>query len=171
MKTLLKDALGCLGLLTVLTGVVYPLTTTGIAAILFPKQRMGMPELLSQKIEDPKWFWPRPSAADFATLPSGASNFGPTNKALGESVQEARAKSSAPELLTTSGSGLDPHISPEAAWSQVSRICETRRMSAPACTELGATIETLTERPTLGFLGRTRVNVNHLNGWLSGREK
>lgn len=169
MKSHLKNALGCLVLLTLITGVIYPLITTGLAAFLFPAQRMGLPELLSQKIEDPKWFWPRPSAADFGTLPSGASNAAHTNKALSESVQKARAQmgTDAPELLMTSGSGLDPHISPEAAHSQMPRICQARSLQGTACAELGTAIETLTERPTWGFLGRTRVNVNRLNTWLA----
>jgi K+-transporting ATPase ATPase C chain len=166
MKTL-KHAVGILSLLTLMTGVVYPLMTTGVAAILFPAQRMGLPELLSHKIDDPQWFWPRPSAADFGTIPSGASNLAPTHKALKESVQKARTKVSVPELLMTSGSGLDPHLSPEAAQSQTQRICQARSFTAATCADLQAAIETLTERPTWGFLGRARVNVNRLNTWLA----
>ena len=130
--------------LTLLTGIVYPLAMTGVAQLFFPKQANGSrvidqnklvgSDLLAQKFENPKYFWPRPSAADFATLPSGASNKGPTSVDLKKSIDERRKQfgDDAPvDLLTASASGLDPHISPNAARSQIARVVAHQR--TPVC--------------------------------------
>jgi K+-transporting ATPase ATPase C chain len=159
--------------LTLLTGIIYPLAMTGVAQLLFPKQANGSriieqgklvgSDLIAQKFESPKYFWPRPSAADYATVASGASNKGPTSADLKKSMDERRAKfgADAPvDLLTASGSGLDPHISPEAARSQIPRVSEARNMPAE---KISALVDEMTEAPQFGFLGEPRVNILRLN--------
>ncbi len=159
--------------LTLLTGIVYPLAFTGLAEAVFPDQANGSlvftgrklagSKLLAQKFESPRYFWPRPSAADFATVPSGASNQGPTSAALRKSIGERRVKfgPNAPvDLLTASGSGLDPHLSPEAARFQIARVAQARRLTTATVAEL---VERAIESPQFGFLGEPRVNVLQLN--------
>jgi K+-transporting ATPase ATPase C chain len=159
--------------LTLLTGILYPLAMTGIAQFLFPKQANGSritengklvgSELVVQKFESSHYFWPRPSSADYATVASGASNKGPTSADLKKSIDERREKfgNDAPvDLLTASGSGLDPHISPEAALSQIARVAAARNMSIQKVTTL---VDQTTEPPQFGFLGESRVNVLRLN--------
>ena len=159
--------------LTLLTGILYPLAMTGIAQLLFPKQANGSrivqngkligSDLLAQKFESPRYFWPRPSSADYATVPSGASNKGPTSEDLKKSIAERRSKvgNDVPvDLLTASGSGLDPHISPEATRLQISRVASARKMSIQ---QISALVDQLTEQPQFGFLGEPRVNVLRLN--------
>lgn len=159
--------------LTLLTGIVYPLAMTGIAQLLFPKQANGSrileqnklvgSDLLAQKFESPRYFWPRPSAADYATAASGASNKGPTSADLKKAIEERRTKfgPNAPvDLLTASGSGLDPHISPQAARSQIPRVAAARKMSIQKVSEF---VDQAIEPPQFGFLGEPRVNVIRLN--------
>lgn len=159
--------------LTLLTGAAYPLLITGAASILAPKAASGSlvvrdgkiigSSLLAQKTTDPKYFWPRPSAGDYATVSSAASNQGPTSAALVKAIGDRRAQfgADAPaDLLTASGSGLDPHISPAAAHHQASRVAEARKVPVA---EIQALIDRLTEGPQLGFLGEPRVNVLSLN--------
>src|SRR5262249_28031007 len=120
-------------------------------------------DLLGQRFESPRYFWPRPSGTDFATLPSGASNKGPTSADLKKAIDERRAKfddGAAIDLLTASASGLDPHISPEAARSQTRRIAAERKVSIEKITSL---VDQTIEQPQLGFLGEPRVNVLRLN--------
>jgi potassium-transporting ATPase KdpC subunit len=172
MKTTLQS-LRIYLVLTLLTGVIYPLAMTGIAQLCFPKQANGSrvteqdklvgSDLLAQKFESPKYFWPRPSAGDFATVPSGASNKGPTAADLKKSINERREKfgENAPvDLLTASGSGLDPHITPEAARWQIARVAAER---AKPIEEISALIDRELERPQFRFLGEPRVNVFKLN--------
>jgi K+-transporting ATPase ATPase C chain len=172
MKVILQS-LRIYVVLTLLTGIVYPLAMTGVAQLFFPKQANGSrvidqnklvgSDLLAQKFENPKYFWPRPSAADFATLPSGASNKGPTSADLKNSIDERRKKfgDDAPvDLLTASGSGLDPDISPEAARLQIQRVATVRNMSIQ---KISALVDQTIEEPQLGFLGEPRVNVLKLN--------
>lgn len=172
MKTALQ-ALRLLLALTLLTGLIYPLVVTALGTGLFPHAARGSlvrqservigSELLAQKFESPRYFWPRPSAADFATVASGASNQAPTSEALKKAVAERRAKfgAAAPaDLLTASGSGLDPHITPEAARHQASRVARARQLSLE---KMSALIAATTERPQLGVLGELRVNVLKLN--------
>lgn len=172
MKTILKS-LRILGMLTALTGVAYPLVVTGIARIAFHDSATGSilmldgrpvgSKLLSQKTENPKYFWPRPSAADFATVASGASNQGPTSADLAKSIAERRdkfGKGALDELLTASGSGLDPHLSPAAARQQAPRVAAERKI---AVEKVNAWIDRFTEMPQFGFLGESRVNVLKLN--------
>lgn len=172
MKTILRSIRIAL-VLTVLTGVIYPLAVTAAARLLFPSQANGSliqeggkitgSVLLAQKFKDPKYFWPRPSAADYATVPSGASNKGPTSADLLQAVQDRRKVlgDSAPEdLLTASASGLDPHIRPESARFQIARIAQARKLQAD---ELAALVTRSVEPPQFGVLGEPRVNVLALN--------
>jgi K+-transporting ATPase ATPase C chain len=172
MKTILQS-LRIYLVLTLLTGILYPLAMTGIAQLLFQKQANGSrivengqligSDLLVQKFESPRYFWPRPSSADYATVPSGASNKGPTSADLKKSIDERRAKfgKDAPvDLLTASGSGLDPHISPEATRLQISRVASARNMSIQ---QIAKIVDQTIEAPQLGFLGEPRVNVLKLN--------
>ncbi|MFZ4774419.1 MAG: potassium-transporting ATPase subunit KdpC [Terrimicrobiaceae bacterium] len=161
-----------LAVMTVLTGILYPLSLLAVARF-FPAQAGGSvimhqgrlvgSALLAQKNESPRFFQPRPSAADYATLPSGASNLGPTSAVLARAIAERRAfwGPDAPvELLMTSGSGLDPHLSPEAAAFQASRVAEARGVPEAGVLEL---IKKLTEGPQFGFLGEPRVRILELN--------
>ena len=172
MKTTIQ-ALRFLIVLTLITGVVYPIVVTGFSKILFAKQANGSlitdgkkvisSELLAQKFEDPKYFWPRPSGADYATVASGATNKGPTSADLVKAINDRREKlgKDAPaDLLTASGSGLDPHLSPAAAKFQIARIAAARKLSDQS---IAALIESKTEAPQLGILGEPRVNVLALN--------
>jgi potassium-transporting ATPase KdpC subunit len=171
MKTIIQSV-RALFVFTVLTGAFYPLAIT-LAARAFPEKAGGSlitvdrktvgSSLFAQKTESPRYFWPRPSAADFATVASGASNKGPTSADLVKSIGERRAKfgASAPaEMLTASGSGLDPHISPEAAQQQVARVAAERKIPAES---VAALVARTTEAPQFGIFGNERVNVLLLN--------
>ncbi len=179
MKTFLTT-LRLFALLTILTGVLYPLAVTAIARVAFPAQAngslvnnsAGVPTgsaLLSQKTEGPRYFWPRPSAGDFATVASGASSAAPTSAKLQTAVAERAAAlrtahglaPDAPvpaDVLMTSGSGLDPHISPAAAAFQAARVATARKLPLATVT---AAIAAHTESG--GLLGEDRVNVLLLN--------
>jgi len=172
MKTL-TQSLRIYIVLTLLTGIVYPAVMTAIAQLIFPLQANGSrvmqngkligSNLLAQKFELPRYFWARPSGGDFATLPSGASNKGPTSADLKKAIGERRAKfgdNVAVDLLTASGSGLDPHISPEAARAQIPRVAAARNMSIEKLTAL---VDKSIEPPQLGLLGEPRINVLRLN--------
>ena len=174
----------------VLTGLAYPLVMTGAAQILFPRRANGSlvadgtgkivgSELLAQGFSRPGYFHPRPSAAGekgYDPLASGGSNLGPTSKKLRdqaaaqlEALTGENPEASGPppvELVTASGSGLDPHLSPAAALWQVPRIASARAI-APA--RVQALVEDLTEGRDLGFLGEPRVNVLVLNIALDSR--
>lgn len=172
MKTILQS-LRILIVLTILTGALYPLVVTALSRFAFPAQAAGSQvtadgkligsALLAQKFEKPEYFWSRPSAADYATVASGASNKGPTSADLVKSIEERRAKfgADAPsELLTASGSGLDPHLSPAAAKYQAARVAAARKLSEPS---INALIDSKTEGPQLGIFGEARVSVLALN--------
>jgi len=176
MKNILTDylvSLRAIVVFTVLTGLAYPLAMTGLAQALFPQAANGSlvgpagqpagSELVAQKFTAQKYFWPRPSASDFGAVPSGASNQGFTSAKLAAAVEERRAAlgPNAPaDLLYASGSGLDPHISPEAAEYQVTRVAEARQLPPEVVRQA---VKTATEGPQLGFLGQSRVNVLLLN--------
>lgn len=141
---------------TILTGLAYPLLVTGIAQAVFPRQADGDPDLIGQSFKSPRYFWSRPSATDYHF--SGGSNLGPTNPALTERI---RGKGEIPvDLVTASGSGLDPHISPAAALYQVDRVAAARGLDSAAVRGL---VEKNTEGRTFGLLGEPRVNVLRLN--------
>lgn len=167
--------------LTLLTGVVYPLAVTGIAQTLFAWRaggslvrvdgRVAGSDLLAQKFSAARYFWPRPSSADYTTVPSGASNQGWTSAQLKKAVAERRASLEAgggsqgipSELLFASASGLDPHISPAAAFYQLDRVAAVRGFDADRRQKLLALIGQKTEAPIWGFLGQPRINVLQLN--------
>jgi potassium-transporting ATPase KdpC subunit len=170
-------------LLTVITGVAYPLLVTGIAQVVFPHQANGSlilrdgklvgSELIGQPFDDPKYFWGRPSATsafpDDASASSG-SNLGPTNPAQLDAVRsrvdaikKAQPESTGPvpiDLVTASASGLDPQISPVAAEYQIARVAKARSLSEAQVRKL---VAANTEDRTFGFLGEPRVNVLNLN--------
>jgi K+-transporting ATPase ATPase C chain len=189
MNNLLRPAFTLLMALTVITGVIYPLVVTGVSQIALAHtangsviERNGKPlgsELIGQAFTDPKYFWSRPSAtAPFADNPSasGASNLGPNNSALTDAVKQRidalRAAdpgnpASVPvDLVTASGSGLDPHISPAAAQFQLARVARVRGIAADEVVRL---VDQATEGRQLGVLGEPRVNVLKLNLLLDGR--
>src|SRR5580693_8742859 len=165
---------------TVLLGLVYPFMVTSLAQVLFPRQANGDlitvngkivgSHLIGQPFSSPGYFRSRPSAAGtgYDAANSGGSNLGPTNKMLVDrmagDVQKAQAENPNAEvpmdLVTTSGSGLDPHISPEAAAFQVPRIARERKMSEA---DVNALVAKHSEGRQFGFLGEPRVNVLELN--------
>ena len=184
----LRPALMSLLLLTLITGVAYPLVVTGIARLVFPYQADGSlivkegkvvgSALIGQPFDDPRHFWGRPSATSPHAYNAGASsgsNLSPTNPALVTAVQERvdvhRADPGATgpvpvDLVTASGSGLDPHISPAAALYQVPRVARERKLSSEA---VRALVDQHTDGRFLGVLGEPRVNVLALNLALDGR--
>jgi len=184
-----RAALVSLAVLTLVTGIVYPVVVTAIAQLVFPHQANGSlivkdgkvvgAALIGQPFDDPKYFWGRPSATSpfgYNAASSSGSNLSPTNPALVKSVQErvdalraADPNNRAPvpvDLVTASGSGLDPHISPAAALYQVNRVAKARKVDPASVREL---VERHTEGRQFGFLGEPRVNVLALNLALDAR--
>ncbi|MHA3770425.1 potassium-transporting ATPase subunit KdpC [Verrucomicrobiota bacterium sgz303538] len=172
MQTVLQ-AFRALIVLTALTGILYPLIVTGVGRLAFTETSGGSlikqgdrivgSKLLAQRTEDPRYFSPRPSAGDFATVASSASNLGPTSAQLAQAVAERRTAlgDTAPaDLLTTSGSGLDPHVSPAAAQFQAARVAQARNLPVGQVLTL---IESMTEPPQYSIFGEERVNVLALN--------
>lgn len=184
MIKLVSKAFLLLLLMTLLTGIIYPLTVTGLAQVIFPQQANGSlvyvdgkpagSALIGQSFAEPKYFHSRPSAAGkdgYDAAASAGSNLGPTNQTLLDGVakqlEQVRSEnglsqgSSVPaDLVTASASGLDPHISPEAALLQVSRVAKARQLPERKVRDL---VEKHVERPQLGLLGESRVNVLKLN--------
>jgi K+-transporting ATPase ATPase C chain len=184
----LRAALVAFVLLTVITGVLYPLLITGVGQVLFPVQANGSlverdgsvvgSSLIGQTTDDASYFWWRPSAVNAmvgsmpdALIASGGSNAGWTNASLADSVQQRAdafrqannlpAEADVPEdMLFASASGLDPHISPEAAALQIDRVANVRGISRELVESL---VLQNTERPQFGILGQPRVNVLLLN--------
>jgi len=182
MISQLRPAIVSLVLLTVLTGGLYPLLVTGAARVLFPRQASGSlilqggrtigSELIGQAFSDPKYFWGRPSATTppYNAANSSGSNLGPLNPDLRKAVSErlnalkqADAGNTAPapvDLVTASASGLDPHISPAAAFYQVQRVARARGLDEAVVKRL---VESRIEHRQLRVLGELRVNVLLLN--------
>ncbi|KAB2914770.1 MAG: K(+)-transporting ATPase subunit C [Hyphomicrobiaceae bacterium] len=188
----LRPALVLIGLLTLITGLIYPLAVTGVAQVLFPSQANGSlvvidgrvvgSSLVGQPFNADRYFQGRPSAtvaadpkdpsrtvdAPYNAANSGGSNLGPTSKALIERVRnEAETRKAEnpdarvpTDLVTASGSGLDPHISPEAAFFQVRRVAKSRNMPEDRLRQL---VDRHIEGRVLGILGEPRVNVLALN--------
>jgi potassium-transporting ATPase KdpC subunit len=176
--------------LTVLTGLIYPGIVTGLCQMLFPKRANGSLEykdgkiigstLIGQNFTKPEYFQPRPSAAGngYDATASGGSNLGPTNQKLIDRVKSSADKfrkdnpgfsgTIPADLLTTSGSGLDPHLSPESVDAQVERVARAREASVQ---DIRAVVALYTEGRDLGFLGEARVNVLRLNEALDARFK
>jgi len=189
MRAQLKPAIIILALLTLITGVIYPLVITVVAQVAFPNQangslivKDGQPigsRLIGQSFDDPQYFWGRLSAtgtfpynsfnAEALTASSG-SNYGPLNPALLEMVQgridalkaadPTNTRSIPVDLVTASGSGLDPHISPAAAEYQVARVARSRGLDESVVRQL---VNQHTQGRDLGVLGEPRVNVLELN--------
>lgn len=171
-------------MLTIVTGLAYPLLMTGIAQILFPEKANGSiilkndqaigSKLIGQQFGTNKYFVSRPSATNYNTLPSGGSNYGLTNTDLKLQADDRKNEfinfnhldslTEIPsEMMFASGSGLDPHISVKAAQLQIDRIAKTRQFNNKQKQELAGLIKKHTEPPQLKLLGEERVNVLLLN--------
>lgn len=182
MNSMVVSALRMLLALTALCGAAYPLAVTGLARCGFARQAEGSlvvcdgrpigSKWLAQSFTHAAYFQPRPSAAQYATLPSGASNQGGTSAGLQQDIQTridywngetGGSTPVPPELLTASGSGLDPHIGPAAALFQLARVARARGFDARQTEECQVLIQRHTEGPQWGFLGESRINVLLLN--------
>lgn len=178
-----RPALSMLAMLTVLTGILYPAVITGLAQVTMSHPANGSliskngktvgSELIGQSFSDAKYFWSRPSATSpqpYNAAASCGSNLGPTNPALMEAVKgrvealrqaDSDSRLAPPvDLVTASGSGLDPHISPAAAEFQVHRVAKTRKLDEQVVRSL---VAEFTEPRTFNLLGEPRVNVLKLN--------
>lgn len=181
LKSAIRPALVLTLLFAALLGLAYPLALTAIGQGLFPAQANGSlirdgdtvvgSALIGQTFAGPTYFHGRPSAAGadgYDAAASAGSNLGPASQVLADRVKSDVAKFSAtapgtpvpPDLVTTSASGLDPHISPAAAFSQVARVATARGLAAP---RVRALVDAAIEHPALGVLGEPRVNVLLLN--------
>jgi K+-transporting ATPase ATPase C chain len=188
MSRLIRNAVSMLLLMTIVTGIAYPLLATGVAQLLFPHQangslveRGGKPigsELIGQSFDDPKYFWGRPSATapqPYNGMASNGSNLGPTNPSLRDQVQQridalrkadpGNTAAVPADLVTASGSGLDPQISPAAAQYQLARVARVRHVRVE---QVQALVAKFTEGRQFGVLGEPRVNVLQLNLALDG---
>jgi K+-transporting ATPase ATPase C chain len=181
MKTLIQSCMLLL-VITALTGLAYPLLVTGVSLALFKDKAQGQlvsvagkvvaSSIIAQKITSPKYFWPRPSGADYNASSSSGTNLGPTSsdlkKQYGErlkALKDVHSDQGEPpqDLLFASGSGLDPEISPAAAVYQLNRVAKARKLTDEQVVKLKALVAAHTEGPTLGFMGESRVNVMKLN--------
>jgi len=184
MKTNIGIALRLLLVMTVLTGILYPVALTIFAQSLFPEKASGSllednhklvgSRLIGQKFENDGYFWSRPSAIDYQPLPSGGSNLGMTSLKLKELfetrkklfMQKNKINSSIEipaEMLYSSASGLDPHISVKAAELQLDRIIQARHLDATEIQQLSLLLKHFTEKRQLYLLGEPRINVLLVN--------
>ncbi len=189
MSKLLRQSLSLLLLMTIITGVLYPLAATGLAQLIFPHQANGSlivkdgkpvgSSLIGQSFTEPKYFWGRPSATSpnaYNAASSSGSNLGPTNPALTAAVKlriaalhAADPGNNSPvpvDLVTASGSGLDPQISPAAAHYQLARVAKARGISDAQVQML---VDKYTHGRQFGLLGEPRVDVLQLNLALDAR--
>lgn len=182
IKTIAKSSIFFI-IISIVCGIAYPLVITGFAALLWPEKRHGSlikegavvrgSALIAQKFVSPEYFWPRPSASNYQALPAFASNLGPTSKTLFLNItkrQEMLANISGlfpqeiPDMLvTSSASGLDPHISEEAMLFQLPRIIETRRLDQWQQKTLAKVIEEERKKSESWLLGKAYINVLLLN--------
>lgn len=184
IRNAIRPAIVLLLLLTAILGLAYPLAMTGIAQVAMPFQANGSlirengrimgSELIGQNFAQPRYFHPRPSAAGengYDASASAASNLAPGSQALRDDIDasmraQGLAGASVPaDLVTKSASGLDPHISPQAALAQAARIAAARNLPVAKVRQL---VRDATEMPLLGFLGEPRVNVLLINRHLDG---
>jgi K+-transporting ATPase ATPase C chain len=184
MDPIIKPALKFLLVMTLLTGIIYPLFITGMAQLVFRAKANGSlvikdskivgSRLVGQKFDSTIYFWTRPSAIDYNPVPSAASNLGPTSSILKDQVTQRRAFFAAKnsvsgsiaipsEMIFASASGLDPHISPESAILQMDRIVTARSFNGVQKEELINLIDSLTESPQFHLFGERRINVFLLN--------
>lgn len=184
MKTQLLMAIKVLFIMTILTGIIYPLVMTGIAQLSYPQKANGSlvmkdrkligSGLLGQNSDTSIYFSSRPSAIGYNPVPSGATNYGPTSDTLKKLVNARRTlfakensisdSANVPvEMIFASGSGLDPHISPEAALLQVNRISNARKLDENQKQQLLDEIKNMTEGPQFFIFGEKRINVFALN--------
>lgn len=176
--SILKQNLKIFVFFTLLTGFIYPLMVTLVAEGLFKEKAHGSllvkigkvvgSNLIAQDFKGKKYFWPRPSATNYDASSSAASNLSPNSKVLHETVEKRALelglnKESKDDLLYASGSGLDPHISPESALRQVTRIADARHLDRQKVELLKNLITSEIEGKHFGFMGRERVNVLKLN--------
>ncbi len=178
MPALVRPCIVLMVVLTFITGVIYPLVITAVAQIAFPRQAAGSlveedgriigSTLIAQASDGPGWFWPRPSACGWNASASSGANLAPVTPPQLKAWQDratvlrsAGLTGTLPaDLVTSSGSGLDPHLSPAAALAQVPRIAAARRMDPQ---RVEALVMGLEEGPDLGLLGAPRVSVLALN--------
>ena len=191
MKTLIRPAVSLFVLLSIVTGIAYPIVVTGIAKVAFPEAASGSlivkdgkavgSSLIGQNFTDPKYFWGRPSATGpmpYNAAASGGSNQGPLNPALVEAVKAridalkaADLNNMRPipaDLVSASASGLDPHISPAAAEYQIERVAKARQFDTAA---VKAMVAKYTEERQWGIFGDPRINVLELNLALDAASK
>ncbi len=184
MKTQTIVALKFLLIMTILTGIIYPLFMTGVSQLSFPAKANGSllmkdgkiigSELIGQKFDSNIYFWSRPSTIGYNPIPSGASNLGPTSDTLKKQVTArhilfAKMNSIADttavpkEMIFASGSGLDPHISPDAALLQLKRVALARNFNDTQTQKVLQLIKNKTEEPQFFLFGEPRINVFELN--------
>ncbi len=184
LRTSILAAFKLFTVMTIITGIAYPLIVYSGGILFFPKESRGSlvykdsipigSRLIAQPGGGPGYFQPRPSAGAYSTVPSEASNLALSSVALRDSMQHRAGYwgetvgKTPPDLLFSSGSGLDPHISVEAALFQLDRIARARHLSGEKIIELKRIIARRTEEPQLGFLGASRVNVLLLNCDIEG---
>lgn len=161
-------------IMSIATGIAYPLFITMIGKVAFNRQSNGSlvvdgetvmgSELVGQNFLHPEYFWSRPSASNYEMVPSMATNLGPTSSALAGMVKKRVGLTGLPkEMLFASASGLDPHISPEAAFIQLPRVATERGLSGKKIDELRGMLYSFSEDRMFGVLGEPRVNVLKLN--------
>jgi K+-transporting ATPase ATPase C chain len=184
MKTQTIISIKFLLVMTILTGVIYPFFMTGVAQLAFQAKANGSlimkdgkiigSELIGQKFDSSIYFWSRPSAIDYNPIPSGASNLGPASDKLKKQVEERRKLFATinsiadtltipKEMLFASASGLDPHISPEAALLQLRRVAMARNLNETQKQKIEQLIKNNTEEPQFFLFGEPRINVFRLN--------
>lgn len=178
MKTFIASV-RMLVVLTIITGLIYPAVVTGLAQRLFSAQAGGSlvshhgraigSSLIGQSFRSERYFWSRPSAVNYNPMPSGGSNLGPTSATLHDSVVARAARFGVPvdevpsDLLFASGSGLDPDISPQAAYFQIARVVRGRGYTSVERGKVEELVRQRTALPVFRLLGEPRVNVLQLN--------